>query len=151
MTVVRQRIEVNIPRKQKGSTTQYDKSLERFFEQITESLLRHTNFEVVKAVIIASPGFLKVFAIHPIFSTPHSTALLLTLTRTSSFRICLPRPYAKIPGHSLRTNQNFYSSIPHPDTNMLSKKYFYRHRSNRDWRIQNMHVKFKLWNDSMSA
>lgn len=60
MTVLRQRIEVNIPRKRMGSTSQHDRALVRFFEQTAEALMRHTNFDIVKAVIIASPGFLKV-------------------------------------------------------------------------------------------
>ncbi|KAJ3086319.1 hypothetical protein HK102_013295 [Quaeritorhiza haematococci] len=59
MTIVRQRIETPVPRKRKGSTTNYEKGLQRFFDQVYQAILRHVNFEVVKALIIASPGFVK--------------------------------------------------------------------------------------------
>lgn len=59
MTIVKQRIEVPIPRKRKGSVTNHDKGLVRFYEQIYQSILRHVHFDVVKAIIIASPGFVK--------------------------------------------------------------------------------------------
>ena len=37
----------------------HDKSMERFFERIIQALITHINFEIVKAVIVASPGFIK--------------------------------------------------------------------------------------------
>lgn len=59
MTVERAKIDVNIPKKGKADDTQRKKNMARFFEQIAASVNRHFNFEVLKAVIIASPGFLK--------------------------------------------------------------------------------------------
>ncbi|KAI9202521.1 uncharacterized protein BJ171DRAFT_513335 [Polychytrium aggregatum] len=59
MTVVRQRLECPVPRKRLGSTTNHDKGLRRFFEQTMEAILRHINFDVVKVLILASPGFIK--------------------------------------------------------------------------------------------
>lgn len=59
MTLVKAKIETSIPRKRKGFTSNYDKSLERFFERIVQAILTHINFDIVKAVIIASPGFTK--------------------------------------------------------------------------------------------
>ncbi|PKC75690.1 hypothetical protein RhiirA1_407480 [Rhizophagus irregularis] len=59
MTIVRQRIEHPIPRKRKGSVTNYEKELQKFFDQVMQSILRHINFEIVKVVILASPGFVK--------------------------------------------------------------------------------------------
>ncbi|KAJ3190284.1 hypothetical protein HDU85_000579 [Gaertneriomyces sp. JEL0708] len=59
MTIIRQRIESNIPRKRKGSTTNHDKGLQRFFDQIYQAILRHVNFDIVKVLILASPGFVK--------------------------------------------------------------------------------------------
>ncbi|CAG8547189.1 13293_t:CDS:10 [Ambispora leptoticha] len=59
MTIVRQRIESPIPRKRKGSVTNYEKGLYKFYEQVMQSIIRHVNFDVVKVVIIASPGFVK--------------------------------------------------------------------------------------------
>ncbi|KAI7881220.1 protein pelota [Mucor mucedo] len=59
MTIVRQRIEIPIPRKRKGSVTNHDKGLVRFYDQIYQAILRHIHFDIVKAIIIASPGFVK--------------------------------------------------------------------------------------------
>ncbi len=60
MTIVRQRIECAVPRKRKGSTTNYEKGLQRFYEQVYRAVLQHINFDIVKVLIIASPGFVKV-------------------------------------------------------------------------------------------
>ena len=60
MTIVRQRIETTIPRKRKGSTSSRDKSMDKFYDQVLQAILRHVNFEVVKVLILASPGFVKV-------------------------------------------------------------------------------------------
>lgn len=38
-----------------GST----QAVAKFFDQVQAAIVRHLNFEVVKAVIIASPGFVK--------------------------------------------------------------------------------------------
>uniref|UniRef100_A0A2P2I0E1 Protein pelota homolog n=2 Tax=Hirondellea gigas TaxID=1518452 RepID=A0A2P2I0E1_9CRUS len=59
MTVERAKIDVNIPKKGKADDTQRKKNMLKFFEQIAASVYRHFNFDVLKAVIIASPGFLK--------------------------------------------------------------------------------------------
>ncbi|KAJ3166298.1 hypothetical protein HDU88_003522 [Geranomyces variabilis] len=59
MTIVRQRIETNIPRKRKGSATNHDKAVVKFYDQVYQAVLRHVDFEVVKVLIIASPGFVK--------------------------------------------------------------------------------------------
>ncbi|KAJ1982841.1 Translation factor pelota [Dimargaris verticillata] len=59
MTIVRQRIDAPVPRKRRGSTTNYEKGLTRFYDQVYRALLLHVNFDIVKAVIVASPGFVK--------------------------------------------------------------------------------------------
>jgi protein pelota len=59
MTIVRQRIECNIPKKRKGTTTDYDKGIKRFLEQCYQAICQHIDFKVVKVLIIASPGFTK--------------------------------------------------------------------------------------------
>eukprot|EP01116_Phalansterium_solitarium_P002052 TRINITY_DN11903_c0_g1_i1.p1 TRINITY_DN11903_c0_g1~~TRINITY_DN11903_c0_g1_i1.p1 ORF type:complete len:388 (-),score=185.01 TRINITY_DN11903_c0_g1_i1:603-1766(-) len=59
MTIVRQKLEVPIPRKRKAAVEAHEKGLQRFFEQVLQALLRHVNFDIVKCVIIASPGFTK--------------------------------------------------------------------------------------------
>lgn len=59
MTLVKAKIEMSIPRKRKGQCANHDKSLEKFYERIVQALLTHINFDIVKAVIVASPGFIK--------------------------------------------------------------------------------------------
>jgi len=59
MTIVRAKLDVNIPRKRRGDATQHEKGLHKFYDQVIQALLRHVNFDVVKAIIVASPGFVR--------------------------------------------------------------------------------------------
>ena len=59
MTVIRQRVEVPVPRKRIGSTTLHDKGLNRFYETLYQSLLRHIPYASLRVIVIASPGFVK--------------------------------------------------------------------------------------------
>ncbi|XP_075152876.1 pelota mRNA surveillance and ribosome rescue factor [Haematobia irritans] len=59
MTLVRSKIEISIPRKRKGNIQQHEKGLAKFYESVMQGILRHVNFEVVKCVLIASPGFVR--------------------------------------------------------------------------------------------
>lgn len=59
MTLVRCKVDVAIPRKRKGLTGQHDKGLQRFYEAVMQAIIRHINFDVVKCVLLASPGFVK--------------------------------------------------------------------------------------------
>jgi len=58
MTLLRSKIETTIPRKRPGSS-QHDKANTKFFDRITEAMMNHVDFAVVKCVLIASPAFLK--------------------------------------------------------------------------------------------
>ncbi|KAG8433466.1 hypothetical protein GDO86_017665 [Hymenochirus boettgeri] len=59
MTLLRAKIETSIPRKRRGNCTQHEKALEKFYEQVMQGILRHINFDVVKVVLVASPGFVR--------------------------------------------------------------------------------------------
>ena len=59
MTLLQTKIDMSIPRKRKGLTSQHDKGLARFYDSVMASILRHMNFDVVKCVILASPGFVR--------------------------------------------------------------------------------------------
>ncbi|XP_076549213.1 pelota mRNA surveillance and ribosome rescue factor [Osmia lignaria lignaria] len=59
MTIVRAKIDQVIPRKRKGNVSQHEKGLTRFYESVMQGILRHINFDIVKCVILASPGFVK--------------------------------------------------------------------------------------------
>ncbi|CAO3702373.1 unnamed protein product [Rhizopus stolonifer] len=85
MTIVRQRIETPIPRKRKGSVTNHEKGLERFYEQIYQAIIRHVNFDIIKAVIIASPGFVKDQIYNYIFNQAVKTGNKLIMENKSKF------------------------------------------------------------------
>jgi len=59
MTLVRAKIEVSIPRKRRGNCSQHDKGLLKFYDQIVQAVLRHFDFDIIKCVLVASPGFVK--------------------------------------------------------------------------------------------
>lgn len=59
MTLTRARIEMPIPRKRRASCASHDKALQRFYETVMQAVLRHVRFDVVKCVLMASPGFVK--------------------------------------------------------------------------------------------
>lgn len=59
MTLVRAKIEVTIPRKRRGNCTQHDKGLLKFYDQIIAAIIRHFDFDIIKCVLVASPGFVK--------------------------------------------------------------------------------------------
>lgn len=59
MTVIRQRIDVPVPRKRTGSSSMHDKGLERFYDTLYTSFLRHIPYSSLRVVVIASPGFVK--------------------------------------------------------------------------------------------
>lgn len=60
-TIIRQRIEVQVPRKRKGGGTALgaDKANGRFLDQVYAAVVRHFDFDTLKVLIIASPGFTK--------------------------------------------------------------------------------------------
>ncbi|GFS46714.1 eukaryotic release factor 1 (eRF1) family protein [Actinidia rufa] len=59
VTTARARIEASIPRKYRPGIGGYGKALTKFFEDVTRSFFYHINFEVVRCLVIASPGFTK--------------------------------------------------------------------------------------------
>ncbi|XP_071988338.1 protein pelota homolog isoform X2 [Engystomops pustulosus] len=59
MTLLRAKIETSIPRKRRGNCSQHEKAVEKFYEQVMQGIIRHINFEVVKVVLVASPGFVR--------------------------------------------------------------------------------------------
>uniref|UniRef100_U5EV94 Protein pelota homolog n=1 Tax=Corethrella appendiculata TaxID=1370023 RepID=U5EV94_9DIPT len=59
MTLVRSKIDMPIPRKRKGSVQQHEKGLAKFYDAVMQGIIRHVNFDVVKCILIASPGFVK--------------------------------------------------------------------------------------------
>jgi protein pelota len=58
LTVTKARIETNIPKKRTGSSN-HAKATTKFYEAVYQAVLRHVDFQKVKCVILASPGFVK--------------------------------------------------------------------------------------------
>jgi protein pelota len=58
MSVTKAKIELSVPRKRPGSN-QHEKQRDKFFEYVLQALVQHVDWSVVKAVIVASPGFVK--------------------------------------------------------------------------------------------
>ncbi|KAI9750839.1 MAG: hypothetical protein M4579_006281 [Chaenotheca gracillima] len=57
-TVLRQRVEMSIPRKAKTRVTDHDKGLDKFFSVLLSTLLRHADLITKpKPILLASPGF----------------------------------------------------------------------------------------------
>eukprot|EP01041_Mallomonas_annulata_P003773 gene3773-7490_t len=58
MTVTKARIERTMPKKRQANNS-HSKAVQKFFEDIYDSILRLLNFEMIKVVLLGSPGFLK--------------------------------------------------------------------------------------------
>eukprot|EP00038_Savillea_parva_P008853 m.179624 g.179624 ORF g.179624 m.179624 type:complete len:421 (+) comp14811_c0_seq1:251-1513(+) len=59
MTLTKATIEVSIPRKRQGLGSQFERARRRFFDQVYDSVARDIDFDVVKCVVLAGPGFTK--------------------------------------------------------------------------------------------
>lgn len=58
MTILRAKIERNIPKKRADGKV-HRENVEKFFEMVLQALLREIDFSIVKSVLIASPGYVK--------------------------------------------------------------------------------------------
>ncbi len=59
MTITVASIDVSVPRKRRGSTAQHDKGLVRFFEHVLAAIEQKLRLDVLKVVLVASPGFVR--------------------------------------------------------------------------------------------
>lgn len=57
MTILRQKVEINIPRKKRGDSSGHDKSIRHFYEIVLQTMKRNLPLNNLKAIILASPGF----------------------------------------------------------------------------------------------
>ncbi|KAL7643517.1 UNVERIFIED_CONTAM: hypothetical protein RMT77_005499 [Armadillidium vulgare] len=99
MTVDRAKIEVNIPKKGKGDDTQRKKASAKFFDMVLAAILRHLNFDIIKAVILASPGFVKDQFFEYMNKTAVQTDNRTLIENKSKFVLCHSSSGFK---HSLR-------------------------------------------------
>jgi protein pelota len=57
MTIDKQKFEKSIPKKRYAES--HEKHLNKFFDTIVQGIIRHIDFNVVKCILLASPGFTK--------------------------------------------------------------------------------------------
>ena len=57
MTILKQRVEMAIPRKRRQGASQHDKQLVKFFEATYKAVQRFVQWDVVKTLLVCSPGF----------------------------------------------------------------------------------------------
>ena len=58
MTLLKQRIDMNIPKKRAGSSN-HSKAVVKFYLAVYRAILQHVDFSKIKCLLIASPGFVK--------------------------------------------------------------------------------------------
>uniref|UniRef100_A0A6M2DF58 Protein pelota homolog n=1 Tax=Xenopsylla cheopis TaxID=163159 RepID=A0A6M2DF58_XENCH len=87
MTLVRSKIDQNIPRKRKGLVSQYESGLAKFFESVLQAILRHINFEIVKCILVASPGFVKEQFYDYMFQKAIKSDIKILLENKSKFML----------------------------------------------------------------
>ncbi|GMH35858.1 hypothetical protein BSKO_03726 [Bryopsis sp. KO-2023] len=58
-TIQKAKIESKLPRKRGAALAGFDKSWEKFLEKVYRAVIQHINFEVVRCLVIAGPGFTK--------------------------------------------------------------------------------------------
>lgn len=58
-TLVRAKIEANLPRKRGPAIAGYDKAWDKFMDQVFTAVVRHVDWSIVKCLVIAGPGFAK--------------------------------------------------------------------------------------------
>ncbi|CAL5227732.1 g10747 [Coccomyxa viridis] len=58
-TVQKAKIESSIPRKRGAAAAGYDKALQSFFNKVYAAVERHVDWNIVRCLVIAGPGFMK--------------------------------------------------------------------------------------------
>ncbi|KZV76133.1 pelota [Peniophora sp. CONT] len=100
MTIVRQRIDVPIPRKRAGSATAHEKGLAKFYDLLYQTFLRHIPYSNpgLRAIVIASPGWVRDAVFDFIMSEATRTSNKTLLGARSKFvRVHINSPHV----HSL--------------------------------------------------
>mmetsp|Transcript_32277 Transcript_32277/g.44770 ORF Transcript_32277/g.44770 Transcript_32277/m.44770 type:complete len:379 (-) Transcript_32277:230-1366(-) len=58
-TFLRAKVEANLPRKRGAAAAGYDKAFNKFLENVLQAILKSVDFDVVKCLVLAGPGFTK--------------------------------------------------------------------------------------------
>ncbi|PLW43512.1 hypothetical protein PCASD_06775 [Puccinia coronata f. sp. avenae] len=84
-TLIKQRIEVPLSKAKKPGQAS-DKSLDKYYKQIYDAVVKHFNFSLLRMVIIASPGLTKDAVFEAIFSQAVKANNKAILTSKSKFQ-----------------------------------------------------------------
>ncbi|EEB09105.1 translation release factor eRF1 family protein [Schizosaccharomyces japonicus yFS275] len=57
MTILRQRVEHNIPRKRRNDSSAYQKGIDKFYGLVYQAMVQDFDFDALKVIVLASPGF----------------------------------------------------------------------------------------------
>ncbi|CAB3993568.1 pelota homolog [Paramuricea clavata] len=85
MTLVRAKIDMNVPKKRKGYCGQHDKGVMKFYDAIIQAIVRHINFDIVKCILLGSPGFVKDQFYEYMFNQATKNDLKILLDNKSKF------------------------------------------------------------------
>jgi protein pelota len=88
MTITKAKIEVSIPRKRRGHNSGRDKAITQFHAALVEAVQLHVNFDVVKAVLVASPAFYKDEFAAFMWKEAHRRELRDLIANRSKFILC---------------------------------------------------------------
>eukprot|EP00802_Teleaulax_amphioxeia_P014112 Tamp_14172.p1 GENE.Tamp_14172~~Tamp_14172.p1 ORF type:complete len:459 (-),score=127.42 Tamp_14172:276-1487(-) len=88
MTLTRQRIEMSIPRKQGAAAMGRDKAVSKFYDAVMRAVMEHVDFDVVKCLLIASPGFVKDAFMAHLEVAAHKMDLRALMQHKSKFVLC---------------------------------------------------------------
>lgn len=58
LTLTQAKLEVTIPKKRTGSSN-HSKAITKFYEAVYQAILRHIDFQKIKCLLLASPGYVK--------------------------------------------------------------------------------------------
>jgi protein pelota len=84
-TVLKQRVEMSIPRKRQGATGDQDKGLNRFYQTTLETLTRHVDIAQPRPILLASPGFTAAGFLKYIIDEATRTANKAVLSNKNNF------------------------------------------------------------------
>ena len=88
MTLTRQRIEMSIPRKQGAAAMGRSKALSKFYDAVLRAVMEHVDFDVIKCLLVASPGFVKEAFMAHLQAAAQKTDLKALLQHKSKFVLC---------------------------------------------------------------
>ncbi|MCJ1309363.1 Translation factor pelota [Agyrium rufum] len=88
-TVLKQRIDLSIPRKRgaAGMNSGHDKGLEKFFQTLMDTLLRHVDLSEDLPILLASPGFTAQGFLKFVMETAARTGMKTLLKQKENFLV----------------------------------------------------------------